>query len=164
MTFDSKRGIRSIEENVIKRKIGKTNEYKYLGDIFYERGSNMTNIKNRGEKLQYMIQTMIQYSSIIIQGKDSVETRLLIMEAIIMPTILANSETWTNLTQGEIELLEKMQKKVLRKLLGMTKTAPYWGMLAETGSWPVENRIEYKKLMLYQHLLKAEDKRLEKEC
>ena len=162
MTFGSKKGLRNIEEKVMKGKIGQTNEYKYLGDIFDERGSNMTNIKKRGEKLQYMIQTMVQYSSMIIQGKDSVETGLLIMEAIIMPTILANSETWTNLTKGEIDELEKMQKKVLRKLLGMPKTAPYWGMLAETGSWPMENRIEYKKLMLYQHLLKAEDKRLAK--
>ena len=56
----------------------------------------------------------------------------------------------------------KNAEKILRKLLGMPKTAPYWGMLAETGSWPMENRIEYKKLMLYQHLLKAEDKRLAK--
>ena len=90
-----------------------------------------------------MIQTMVQYSSMVVQGKDSVETELLIMEAIIMPTILANSETWTKLTKREIEKLEKMEKKVLRKLLGVPKTTPYWGMLAETGSWPMENRIEY---------------------
>ena len=82
---------------------------------------------------------MVQYSLIIIQGKDSVETGLLIMEAIIMPTILANSEPWTNLTKGDIEMLEKMQKKVLRKLLGMPKqhhTGGCW-QKREVGQWKI---------------------------
>ena len=55
MTFGNKKGLRNIEENAMKGKIGRTNEYKYLGDFFDEKGSNMTNIEKRGEKLQYMI-------------------------------------------------------------------------------------------------------------
>ena len=43
------------------------------------------------------------------------------MEAIMMPTILANSEMLTKLTKGEIEELEKMQKENTIRLPGDTK-------------------------------------------
>ena len=41
-------------------------------------------------------------------------------------------------------------------------STPYWGLLNETGLWPLEDLINYRKLMLYQNLVKSDDDRLSK--
>jgi len=47
-------------------------------------------------------------------------------------------------------------------LMGQMRTTSYWGLLAETGIWPLECKIWYKKLMLYRLLMCSEEDRLAK--
>ena len=49
-------------------------------------------------------------------GDKALNVRLTIMETMIMPTILINTETWTNKTKQEMEIIEKMQKDILTSL------------------------------------------------
>ena len=59
--------------------------------------------------------------------------------------------------------LEKMQYRFLRGMFELPQCTPYWGLIAETGIWPIQNRIEYKKVMAYQNVIQSDDKRLIKE-
>ena len=59
--------------------------------------------------------------------------------------------------------LEGIQYRLLRGSLEQRMNTPYWGLIAETGVWPIENRIEYKKIMLYHNIITSEKKRLIKE-
>ena len=48
-------------------------------------------------------------------------------------------------------------------MLEQVATTPYWGIIAETGIWPVRQRFEYKKIMLLHNIITSNDKRLIKE-
>ena len=95
-------------------------------------------------------------------GEKALCIRLMIMETMIMPTILNNTETWTNTTKKEMETIEMMQKDILTALFHLPISTPYWGVLEESGSWPMSSRIMYRKLMLFQNLIKSDEKRMAK--
>ena len=60
----------------------------------------------------------------------------------------------------EIEELEKLQGHCLRSLLEIPSTTPYITILMETGIWPVEYQIQYKKLLLLHQIMNSDDNRL----
>ena len=72
-----------------------------------------------------------------------------ITETMVIPMILHNSETWTNLKSKDVEELEKIQKHILSKIFGMSANTPYWLILTETRTWPMEKRIHYKKSYVF---------------
>ncbi len=59
--------------------------------------------------------------------------------------------------------LEKVQGDILKRILGLPKSTPYWAILEETGIWPMERRIQYQRLMLFQNLIDSKDERLGKQ-
>ena len=66
--------------------------------------------------------------------------------------------------------LESIQQKTLCSLLEIPKTTPYIGLLNEIGMWTIEERMKYRRLMLYHNLVNSDDGRLckrvvqEQEC
>ena len=50
--------------------------------------------------------------------------RLMIMEAMIMPTSFNNTEMWTNITKQEMEIIEKSQKDILTSLFHLPISTP----------------------------------------
>ena len=48
------------------------------------------------EKMKFMALEVRRMGSVRRVGKAAVKVRLLLMETIIKPTILANTETWCN--------------------------------------------------------------------
>ena len=81
--------------------------------------------------------------------------RMKMMETIMIPSILYNAEVYPSYTGEEIRLLERMQGKILREMLEMPKSTPYFPLLLETGTLTVEARIHYTKLMLYYHIINS---------
>ena len=83
-------------------------------------------------------------------------------EKIALPTILFNIETWTRIKGKEWNEIRSIQAKIISDLLQVPITSPYWGMIKETGWWPFEYVIKFKKLMLYHNIMRSEDNRLTK--
>ena len=70
--------------------------------MYDEKGNNESKIRHKEEKLDYMISTIKQQSNQKIVGKAATNIRLmLIIEAIITPTILSSTERWHNITKQE---------------------------------------------------------------
>ena len=93
-------------------------------------------------------------------GNMAIEVRLKIYETVVIPTLFANIETWSSITDTEMMELERIQYRMLKGMLAQPQCKPYWGLRAETGVWPVMNRIEYKKIMLFHNIVTSEDNRL----
>ena len=55
-----------------------------------------------------------------------------------------------------------MQGLTLKRLFQMPKTTPYLGILMETGSLPMRDRIAYRKMMLYHNIVNLDGKRIMK--
>ena len=62
-----------------------------------------------------------------------------------------------------MERLERVQAKVLKRILELPDKTPYWPILREVGIIPIELAILYQRLMLYQNLMTSEEGRLGKQ-
>ena len=76
-----------------------------------------------------------------------------------MSSFLYDTETWGALTCKEMKSLEKFQKEIAQKFLGQSKAMLFWGMLIETGTWPVENRTDHSRLAFYHNLTHSVEER-----
>ena len=95
-------------------------------------------------------------------GALFISARLQLYELCTIHSLLYGIEGWNKQTKKEIKELEKQQAKALCSLLHIPKTTPYLGILNETGIWKVEERINYRRIMLVQNILKSDDRRLSK--
>ena len=98
-------------------KIGRTNEYKYLGDKYDEKGNNESKITYKTGKLDLMISDIKKESNEKIVGKASVSLKLMLIEIIITPTVLSSTETWHNITKHEENMIKQIHQKTLTRLL-----------------------------------------------
>ena len=86
-----------------------------------------------------------------------------IWELAIIPQLLNNSETWTNLENKTLEVLENIQLMFYRNLFATPRTCPVPALLWETGGMLMELRIDKKKLVFFHHIFNLPEKSLAKE-
>ena len=76
-----------------------------------------------------------------------------IWKLAVLPNLLNNSETWTELHKKTVESLEDIQYMFYRYLLATPRSCPKPALLWETGGMLMEHRVAQKKLVFYHHLL-----------
>ena len=96
-------------------------------------------------------------------GKEEVRVKLKLFETCLMPALLYGIETWKKLSKAEIQNVEKIQGKALKRMFSLPVTTPYIGLIIETGVWPAEQRINYSSLMLYHNIISSSNNRLVKQ-
>ena len=72
-------------------------------------------------------------------------------------------EVMTNVSKKEYDELEKIQKTALTEIYNLPFSTPYWGILFETGIWPLKYMIIYRQLMLYRDIMRSSDNRKTKQ-
>ena len=80
-----------------------------------------------------------------------------------MSALLYEMEDWKKLSKADIQHLEKIQGKSLKRIFSLPITAPYIGLIIETAVWPAEQRINYRSLMLYYNIINSSKDRLIKQ-
>ena len=143
--------------------IKQTNEYKYLGEWYNDKGKHSTSITKRKEKVSYYIKQIKFYGNEYKLGKYTFSTRIKLYKTIIIPTLFYNIETWSSIDKREMNELEKMQATIIKSICEQRITTPYYGLISEIGIWPVEQQIEYRKIMLLFNIISTEGERLLKE-
>ena len=96
-------------------------------------------------------------------GKEEVRVKLKLFETCLMPALLYGMEAWKKLSKAEIQNVEKIQGKALKRIFSLPITTPYIGLIIETGVWPAEQRINYSSLMLYHNIINSSKDRLVKQ-
>ena len=152
-----------IEGKLKNGKIQKISEYKYLGEWYSEKGGHGLSVQKRKEKTEYLIYEIMKYGSYGRVGNMALPVRTKIYETVVVPTVFANIESWGVIQENDMKELEGIQYKILKGIFELKATTPYWGIIAETGIWPVKNKIEYKKIMLFHNIITSSEKRLVKE-
>ena len=71
-------------------------------------------------------------------------------------------EAWKKLSKAEIQNIEKVQGKALKRIFSLPIT-PYTGLIIKTGVWPAEQGINYSSLMLYRNIINSSKDRLVKQ-
>ena len=128
-----------------------------------ENGTMNEQITETEKRAEGMVIEMVKMTKEEELGKMSTEARLLIYQRTAVPTITFNLECWSRINEKELDRLEKLQGKMLKRLLRLPTSTPTWGILRETGIWSVEMQIAYQRLMLYHLMVNADDGRLGKQ-
>ena len=136
-TGNSKKENEDIDIKIKKGQVRRTREYKYLGNWIDTEGNVRRQIEEVERKVMAMEREMKRISSEMNLGRMSTEGRLIICERTVVPAMTYNLETWTKIWRKEWEQLEKIQGKILKRLLELPETTPTWGILKETGIWPI---------------------------
>jgi hypothetical protein len=160
MKFSKKEEVEEVKIEVRKGKIGRTESYKYLGDHYNKTGCNIHKIQKRMVKAKYMAYEVKRMGSVKRVGKAATKVRLMLMEVILKPTLLANTETWCKVGEKEAEEWKKWQYMILRILMEQKMGTPYWGIIAETGSWPYQYIVVYKMFMFAHNLINSDESRI----
>ena len=104
--------------------MGETNEHKYLGFMISNRGDNMSNI-------EYTRKISIGKSKSILNKLKSLnlmkyhfEAGIIFLLSILRPSILYGCESYYNLTESEIRILENIEEDYIIKLFGSMRNCP----------------------------------------
>ena len=142
----------NVEIEVKRGHIKREKEYKYLGNWLTEDGTLEKQIKEAERKAMGIVPEIRKIGREENTGALSVEVQLLIYERISLPSILYNIEMWTGIRKKDWENLERVQGMVLRTILKLPKSTPYWGLIKETGMWPLQEKvIERKDERVFRH-------------
>jgi hypothetical protein len=86
---------------------------------------------------------------------------ILYHNCIIIPKLCLNSETW-NLSTAELEEMEKIQNKSLKRMLRLPPGTPSMGLKAELGIMSIESIVAKRKMMFLHRLLNLPDSNITK--
>ena len=161
MVFDKKKKEKTRPEIEVKKgKVGYTESYKYMGDQYDKTGKNKSKIEKKMEKSKFIASEVKRQGSYTRVGEADTSTRILLLEAVVKPTLLFNTETWINITKEEMKIVNQAHYEILKRVFEQRDSTPYYGILMETGYWPFSHVIVYKRLMFFHHLIHSEEKRI----
>ena len=149
-----------FEENPLKLSgvcMKEVNEEKYLGDYISAEGLGKSTIVTINKRYNKVITTLSEIRAVIEDCRAHITgglvTGLEIWEMAVMPYLLNNCETWSDIPPEALQLLDNLQNEFLRHLLATPRTCPTPSLMWETGTITMENKILKKKLLFYHHLL-----------
>ena len=125
---------------------------KYLGDIIQNTGKIDELIKERKNHIAGITAELVTIMA-QINSPQEIHDTIRYVRGIIIPKLLANSETWNNISNKNIEDLETTQSKAIKRLLRIPYTTPSKGLLNELGLLSIENEIIKKKIIYLHHIL-----------
>ena len=142
-----------INGKPIKREVSA----KYLGDFINEKGSNTDLIADRVKKGDGCCVNILAMVQDINFGSHTIETVLLLYNAIFIATVLYNAQSWSRITNNEMKKLKVCQMSLLKRVLKTPASSPNAVVQLELGVIPIEYEIFKKRLMFLQHILKLGD-------
>ena len=152
--------LKELDDNPVllcKQKMKIASKEKLLGDIISSNGladSAKATVDNRKWKV---ISSIVEIRAVVEDYRSNllggIVTGLEIWELSVIPFLLYNSETWTDLSKETLNTLNDLQLKFYRTILSVPRTCPTPALLWETGGWLMEHRIALRKLLFFHHLI-----------
>ena len=137
-------------------EIGACKEYKYLGDIISQDGKNTTNLKERKNKVNVAVRSILTCCNSGVMKKMAAKVAKYLYETEIVSALLYNSETWT-LSNAEKKFVDQIEVHAWKKLIGLPNTTPTAGIVHTMGSVFPSIRVEQKQLLYLHKVLQRND-------
>ena len=138
------------EINLAGYKIKEFQKYKYLADIITPSGNLDETIHQRKNQILGITAELSTIISLIDETGLHISTAIAYYKAIIIPKLLTNSETWNNISPTNMNELEAIQNKSIKRLLRLPQGTPSQALRNELGICDIKTAIFNKKLM-YLH-------------
>ena len=153
----------SIKGKSIKQKV----KEKYLGDMISSLGTSSSvdmTIKDRKGRI---LTSIYELSSIIddfrMQVAGGMKSGLKLWMFGLLPSLLANAETWTDISPISIQSLEDIQYLLLQRIFNVPRTTPRAALRWDTATISIEMQIAKRKMLFLHHLINLDESSLAKE-
>ena len=130
-----------VEEKVKEGVVQETKEYKYVGLYVDEKGTLSTHLDFLRGKARNCMRELISTGHEANVGKEALRVKLKLLVSTITPALLNDLEVWEGTTPREYAELERIQSECLKRILCLPVSTPYYGILMETGLWPLEKLV-----------------------
>ena len=77
-----------------------------------------------------------------------------------MPALLYWLEAWGKIDKDEMNEIENIQGRALKRIFKLPISTLYIGLIMEAGTWPANQRIQYSTMMLYHNIMNGDRKRI----
>ena len=147
-----------IEEEVRAGKVKETDKVRYLGMVINSEGNSKDHIRQvetiKTNNISREIKAIRSKSQV---GSEEMKVKIKLFETCLMPAIIYGLEVWRRSTSTKTKEISKIQVSALKQILHLSKSAPNIGILYETGIWPIKERIEYSRMMLFHSIMNSDD-------
>ena len=140
----------------------RTSSEKYLGDIISNNGKIDENIEDRVNKGRGRINSIISLLEEISFGENYFEMALLFRNSMLINSLLSSSEVLYNVEKKHIDKLERCDKDLFARVLGVPSTCSSEAFYLETGVLPIKFILQGRRLMYYRDLLRKSESELVK--
>ena len=128
-------------------------EEKYLGDVISTDGRNIKNVKARVAKGKGIVSRILTILEGIPFGEFYFEIAVILRNALLVSSMLCNSEAWYNVTKSEMDLLETVDNQFLRSVLKAPKSTPKEMLFLELGCIPFKELIRKRRILFLHYIL-----------
>ena len=160
MIIDEKYPYEKIEEELEKGIVQRTTEYKYVGIYLNEKGNLTLHKEKMDERAMDNYREIMAMGSFREVGGEFLRVRLMLFEKCWMPAVTNGIHAWTLLTDKDIDDIEQIQVKYLKRLCGLPASTPTAALIMELGIWPATEAIQYLSAMLYHELITSDNQRV----
>ena len=124
---------------------------KYLGFVISDNASNVANILDKKNKSTTTIRNIMN----IIQGLGiyTIQNGFIYLNSLLRASLLYAAETYFNLTEKNLRLIESIEEDCMRKILGTGKSCSMSLLYLETGHLPARFQIDIMMLNFLQYIL-----------
>ena len=160
-----KNGVKTKNEEISdifdgEAEMEESHEEKYLGDIVTNDGTNKKNIAARKGRGIGIIEKIIEMLQEISFGNSYFEVANLLRHSLFLSSILLNSEAWYNVSQTDIEQLEKVDQSLIRRILEAPCSTPTASLYLEMGCLPIRFIIKTRRIMYLHYILNQDENSL----
>ena len=134
-------------------KVQDVNLITYLGDVFNNKGNNddlVADRVKRGTVSTISIHGFMREASL---GAHTLSVFILLHNAIFTPSVIFNSEAWSNMTEKNIAALTTIQLKYLKKMMGVRQAATNSFIYLELGVLPIKYEIHKRQISFLYHII-----------
>ena len=79
-----------------------------------------------------------------------------------MPAFVYGLETWGKIDKDEMNEIEKIQGRALKRVFNLSISTRCIGLIMETDSWSGNQRIQYSTMMRYHNIINSDHKRIKR--
>ena len=140
--------------SVNEEEIKESHKEKYLGDYLTDKANPAATILDRKQKGFGILSEITAILEDIPLGVRRFEIGMTLRQSWFINGTLYNSEVWCAYTIHDIKMLEMLDRKILRQILGAHAKVPSEMLHLETGAIPLSHVIAVRRLLYLQNILK----------
>lgn len=142
---------------VNKEPIRESHKEKYLGDYMTKNANPKDTIQDRKQKGYGILSKMRAILEDIPLGSERFKIGCNLRESWFINGTLFNSEIWNAFNENDIKMLQVLDRKILRLILGAQGKVPCEMLYLETGAIELKHVIAVRRLVYLQTILKKHD-------